>query len=112
LAAASAVALRAHYRIGQISDALETSKNQYALSTSGKSKSEILKDAGISLAAACRDEQLTKIISEQRVEELCRAAVETGGLDTSSKDRARNLTNLLLVRLRARSANRCEHSCG
>jgi hypothetical protein len=43
----SAVALRAHYRIGEICRGLEKATNQHALSTGGKSKAETLKSAAI-----------------------------------------------------------------
>ena len=82
--AASAIALRAHHRIGEISLALEAADRQRdskgrLRSTDGtQGKRAVLKQAGISIAAASRDEALTKIIDEAEVEKICAEAVATG----------------------------------
>jgi 16S rRNA G966 N2-methylase RsmD len=78
----SAVALRAHYRIGEICLELEKAqgKRNELRSTGGTklSKTETLKSTAISKAAACRAEQLTKIITPADVERLCEQAAASG----------------------------------
>ncbi|MDQ1831957.1 hypothetical protein [Massilia scottii] len=58
---AAEIKLRAQRAIGEISAGLEKQKNQAALPSGGKSKSEALKDAGISTSTAHRYEQLATI---------------------------------------------------
>jgi hypothetical protein len=74
----SAVALRAHYRIGEICRGLEKAVNQHAQPTGGLSKTEVLKSAAISESSADRAEQLTKIITAADVERLCEQAAASG----------------------------------
>lgn len=52
------IKLRATVRIGELSSELDGAKNQHALPNGGKSKSNVLKEAGISTSAAQRAEQL------------------------------------------------------
>jgi site-specific DNA-methyltransferase (adenine-specific) len=75
LATASAVALRAHYRIGQISKGLASQQGKRLLLTREK-KSSVLKAAGISISAAGKAEALTEIISEKEVDKICQQAVD------------------------------------
>lgn len=58
---AAEIKLRAQRAIGEISAALEKQKNQAALPSGGKSKSEALADAGISTSTANRYEKLAAI---------------------------------------------------
>jgi len=76
---AAEIRTRAKRRVGEISQALEKAKNQHtsALTSSGKSKSETLKEAGISLIEANRCEQLARI-SEEDFETQVNLAMEDG----------------------------------
>jgi DNA modification methylase len=78
LATASAVALRAHYRIGQISKALPAIGHRPKKPPiNGRlSKVDILRNSKISWASAQRSEQLTEIISEKEVDKICQQAVD------------------------------------
>jgi hypothetical protein len=63
------IALRAHYRIGQISKALQTKrrrdhKGRLLRTGAQQAKGDHLSAAGISWRSAQRDEKLTEIISE------------------------------------------------
>lgn len=74
---AAEIKLRAQRAIGEISAALEKQKNQAALPTGGKSKSETLADAGISTSTANRYEKLAAI-PEPMIEEVIAKSKEAG----------------------------------
>jgi len=74
---AAEIKLRAQRAIGEISVALEKQKNQAALPTGGKSKSEALADAGISTSTANRYEKLAAI-PEPVIEEIIAKSKEIG----------------------------------
>jgi len=74
---AAEIKLRAQRAIGEISVALEKQKNQTALPTGGKSKSEALADAGISTSTANRYEKLAAI-PEPVIEEIIAKSKEIG----------------------------------
>lgn len=74
---AAEIKLRAQRAIGELSAALEKQKNQAALPTGGKSKGEVLADAGISTSAANRYEKLAAI-PEPVIEEVIAKSREAG----------------------------------
>ena len=93
---ASAVALRAHYRIGQISLKLEKKRSRDTkgrlLSTGGEQdKATQLKSAGISLTSAVRAETLTRIISATEVDRLC------NGRSTTAKRCSRPIRSICKI---------------
>lgn len=74
---AAEIKFRAQRALGEISAALEKQKNQAALPTGGKSKSEALADAGISTSTANRYEKLAAI-PEPVIEEAIAKSREAG----------------------------------
>jgi myosin heavy subunit len=74
---AAEIKLRAQRAIGEISLGMEKQKNQSALPSGGKSKTDALADAGISTSSANRYEQLAKI-TDAKVEELIAKSKEAG----------------------------------
>lgn len=74
---AAEIKLRAQRAIGEISAALEKQKNQAALPTGGKSKSEALADAGISTSTANRYEKLAAI-PEPVIDDIISKSKEIG----------------------------------
>lgn len=71
---AAKIKARAMRRLGQLSSDLDTASNQHALSSGGKTKAEVLYNAGISTTTAHRCEKLASIPEEKFEESLANKA--------------------------------------
>ncbi len=76
------IKLRATVRIGEISAGLEKAKNQSALPSGGKSKAEVLEEAGISTSTANRAEALAEKGNSEVIEQYIAEQNAAGKLIT------------------------------
>lgn len=82
------IKIRARRKLGEISQELEKAKNETALPSGGKSKKDVLADAGVSTSVANRCEILADIPEEKFEDEIAKAKEKHKPITSASIEKA------------------------